>query len=124
MATLILPKVFVDLVSTWETVSAYSGGERSRSATVEGEWRTFANGRQRSVGTEGVKELFAFKLRDISLSTFNTLKTWISQLVQVRDHRGQQFYGTFFALNLIESKDFNLYDVEIQIGVVTFNEAV
>lgn len=124
MATVILPKVFVTLVSTGEDISGYSARDRSQEHEMTGEVRQYAGGNKRAVTSEGVMSTFGFTLRDMSLADIVTLKSWIGLTVQVRDHRGQRFFGTYFKVTPIEHSEIADYDVAITLNVVSYNEEV
>jgi hypothetical protein len=122
MATLTLDRVWVNRMDSGESVSAMSGVARSRQHDMAGEVRTYAGGRQRSVTTEGERGQFAFTLRLVSQDAIDTLREWKGLDVQVRDHRGQRFFGVYFAVNVIELREATLYDVAIELRTVTVVE--
>ncbi len=123
MAILQLDRVWLHLVSTGEAAAAFSTG-RGRDHAMDGEVRTYAGGRQRAVGTEGVKGQYAVTLRLLSKSTVEKLESWIGQHVQLRDHRGQRFFGAYFAVTPIEQPEPTLWDVAIVLLLVTVDEGV
>jgi hypothetical protein len=123
VATLVLTKVFVNLLSTGEALSAQSTG-RSQAYGLDGEVRTFAGGRQRFVGKEGEHGQFTVTLRRIPLTSIVKLRTWQGLAVQFRDRRGQLFNGVFTTVNITtEWKDL-LYDVEIPLRMISVDEGV
>lgn len=124
MATLTLTKVWVNLLSTGDAVSAYSAPGRQRSSAIDGEVVTYAGGRQRAKTRAGEKGSFGFVLREVSLTTITTLEGWKGKPVQVRDHRGQRFFGVFFAVTPTEHKQADLYDVALELRTVTVDEGV
>ena len=124
MAVLTLARVFVNLLATGGAVSAQSGVRRGRSHDVAGQMRTYAGGRQRAVSTAGERGVFAFAMADVSLATVEILRGWINQAVQVRDARGQRFFGVYFIVDVVEARDPALYDVAIDLRTVTTAEGV
>jgi len=123
MAVLALSKLWVNRMDNGQAVSAQSAG-RGRNHDQAGEVRTYAGGRQRSVTIAGERGQFSFRLLDVSLATVELLRTWIGADVQVRDHRGQRFFGVFFGVNIVEYKDPSFYDVAIVLRTVTVVEGV
>jgi hypothetical protein len=125
MATLILPKVFIDRLDTGEYIAAYSAPQRTRSKEITGDVRQYAGGRQRSYSQIGTSGTWAVKLRDLTMSTVETLEEWMGREVQVRDHRGQLFNAVFFAVPVEEHKAApNLYDVSLTFKFITVPEGV
>lgn len=123
MATLTLTAVWLNLVSTGESVSAPSTG-RSQSYSMDGEVRTYAGGRQRFIGQEGEHGQFTVTLRLLSLATVTRLRTWKGQTVLFRDRRGQLMYGVFTQVTpSTEWKD-GRYDVEVALRLVTQDPGV
>jgi len=122
MATLILTRCWVNRLATGDAVSAQSAPDRSRRHEMDGEVRTFAGGRQRSITSLGERGAFSFVLVDVSLTTVDLLRTWIGQPVQVRDHRGQRFFGVFYTVSPVEAKEPTLYHVPISLRVITVAE--
>lgn len=125
MATLTLDKTWVNLVSTGAGVSGNMRGEMPSSFEMSGEVRTFAGGRQRSVASEGERGIFAFSLYGLTLATIDTLRLWKGQAVLVRDARGQYAYGVMYKVDVNpRAYDFNLYEVNLTLRVVTQVESV
>lgn len=123
IVALALTKVWVNLLSTGESVSAYSI-DRSLSHEMTGEIRTYAGGRQRSITSEGVRTTFSLTLRLVTAATLATLEAWMGRVVQVRDHRGQRFFCVYTAITPVEHKDPTLWDVQLQCRSVTVTEGV
>jgi hypothetical protein len=103
-------------------VSAQSDPDRDQGYDQDGDVRTYAGGRQRAFTTAGEHGLFAFRLVDVSLATKDLLRTWIGVDVEVRDHRGQRFFGVYFDVGVGEKKEPTLYDVGIKLHTVTVVE--
>lgn len=97
MAILTLAKLWINLLVDGSSISAYST-DRSGSYALDGEVRTYAGGRQRAITAEGAKRQFQFTLPSVTLATVEQLEAWAGRAVQVRDHRGQRFFGTYFGV--------------------------
>jgi hypothetical protein len=123
VATLALSKIWINRMDGGAAVSAQSSG-RARAHDMNGEVRTYAGGRQRSRTVAGERGQFTFRLEDVSLTTVDLLRTWSGRDVQVRDHRGQRFFGVFFGVNIIERKEPAFYVVELMLRTVTVVEGV
>ena len=125
MATLNLTKVWVNRLDTGQAVSAQTAPDRTRSATLSGEVRGYAGGRQRAFSTAGQRGKFECVLLEVPLATVLLLESWMGVPVQVRDHRGQRFVGAFFAVPATEHKDdLDAYDVALDLSTVTVPDGV
>jgi hypothetical protein len=91
---------------------------------MEGQVRTYGTGRQRSISTEGERGTFSFTLVDVSLATVETLRGWKGRDVLYRDHRGQKFFGVYWAINPIEQRTPLLWNVAITLRTLTVPEGV
>ena len=121
MATVLLDRVWINLVSTGAAVSAFTA-DRGRVHAMEGDVRTYAGGRRRAITVEGIQEQFACTLRQLSAATVATLVEWMGQAVQVRDHRGMLIVGVFFAVIPIEQIEPTIWDAAIVVRVVSTEE--
>ena len=119
MATLTLTKLWINRLDSGTAVSAQSTPGRDQAYEQLGEVRTYANGRQRAVTQAGERGTFAFRLEDVTAATITTLRTWIGRDVQVRDHRGQVFFGVYFAVVVGERKEPTLYTCQIVLKTIT-----
>ena len=123
MATLSLTKLFVNLVRTGEAVSAQSGIGKPQQWAIEGDVKTYAGGRQRAVSTVGEAGEEGVTLMDCTLVQRDTLRLWAGETVQVRDHRGQIWFGTYFSLSVVEVRNpFTLYNITFNLKVVTVED--
>ena len=122
---MLLTKIWVNLLSTGEAVSAYGQIGRTSEFGLEGEVRTYAGGRRRSVTVEGERSSYSFVLQDVTLTQRDTLRGWFGQNVQVRDHRGQIFSGVILAAGLVErTYELDLYEISITLQSTTTPEGV
>lgn len=124
MVALQLDRLWINLLSTGDAVSARTAPGRKRTAEVDGEVRVYAGGRLRAITRLGDRGTFAFTLRLVSLATIETLEDWQGRAVQVRDHRGQRWFGVFHAVLPTEHKPADLYDVAIELHTITYAEDV
>lgn len=125
MATLILDKLWVNLLATGQAVSAYSARDREEAYTVPGETRTYAGGRRRSVTSAGQLGRYKFVLRQLTRTDVETLRGWCGQTVQIRDNKGRRFFAVYYGIDIAEWKDLSaFYDVSLSADAVTIDEAV
>ena len=120
MATLNLTMLWINLLSDGSSISAYSS-DRARSYEVATEVRTYAGGRQRAITAEGAKRQFEFRLMQVPAATVDQLEAWAGQAVQVRDYRGQRFYGVYGGVAVGELRD-GTYTAAITLQGITVNE--
>lgn len=123
MTTLTLTKLWINRMDTGEAFSAYSS-ERSRAHSVEGEVRTYAGGRQRAVYVAGERGEFPFKLINLTAAEVEIVRGWTGLTVQIRDHRGQRFFGAYFEVAVEEVKAPVVYNVQATLRVLTVTEGV
>lgn len=123
MATLQLTKVFVTLISTGVSVAAQST-ERGVQHDIAGDVKTYAGGRRRFIGQEGVRGQFSFRLLLLTLTQVETLESWMGQPVLVRDRRGQAFTGVFKQVTRSEYKDATKYNAAVVAEFVTVADGV
>lgn len=125
MTTLTLTKLWVNLLSTGEAVSAYGQIGRPSEFSIDGDVVTYAGGRQRGESVDGERSTYTFTLVDCTLAQRDKLRLWFGLPVIVRDHRGQAFKATYFAINLNEmTYDLDLYTIAITVHGVTVSESV
>lgn len=124
MPTLTLDKLWVNLDSTGQAVSAFSNS-RTASYRSLGEVKQLAGGRQRGMKIVGEQGHYSFTILEVPTSDVDTLRSWMGETVQVRNDRGQVFVGIFFEVNPGEVVDIKTkYDVAISMRVVTAPEGV
>jgi|SRR6476469_72634 len=122
--TLTLTKVFVNLMSSGAAVSAQSAPGRAEKYEMAGETRTYAGGRRRSITIAGEVGTYTFVLRLAVRADIETLRNWIGSTVEVRDHKGRRFFGTYYQIEIAEYRDALFWDVGITLSVVTTDEGV
>jgi hypothetical protein len=123
MATLNLTKTFVTLPATGAYVAGQTGRGRGEGYASPGDVRSYVGGRQRSIAQEGERGTYTFVMLRLTRTDVETLRTWMGQVVQVRDNKGRRFYGVYFDVEIIEYIDAR-YNVSIKLTVVTQTEGV
>jgi hypothetical protein len=124
MATIELTKLWITLASTGVSIAAPSLGNESVSG-IEGQVRSYAGGRQRYVGREGVGGQLERTLRLMPASIAVLLESWCGQTVFVRDARGQSWWGVFSKVTRRALKGTNgLFDLVVTVDLVTESEGV
>jgi hypothetical protein len=125
MTSLTLNKLWINRLDTGEAISAPTErGSRSQKWTNGLEVRQYANGRNRSIGTTGEQGAISYKLLLISQATYEQLRTWKGIAVQVRDHRGQKWFGVFGEVDVDEYLPSGLYSATVTLLVITATEGV
>lgn len=125
MATLTLAKLWVNLLSTGASVSAYSQPGRLATYEKRGDVRVYAGGRLRSITQEGAPGTFSFVLLDVVRAQIDLLQSWAGLPVQVRDNRSRIFNGVYYHVDEAERfAEPTLYEVPITLNVITFVEGV
>jgi hypothetical protein len=120
-----LTKLWVNLLSTGESVSAYGQIGRTSEFSIDGDVVTYAGGRQRGESVDGERSTYTFTLQDCTLAQRDRLRLWFGLPVIVRDHRGQAFYCTYFQINLNErTYELDLYEITITVQGVTVAQGV
>lgn len=123
---LTLTKVWINRPDTGEALSAQSDSDSGAPTySNDGEVRKYASGRRRAVTVEGEGGEVTFTLIEMSLPQTQTLQTWKGQLVQVRDHRGQKWYGSFFSVAVKPQRQYaTVYTASFTLSTVTYSEGV
>jgi len=125
MTVLILNKLYINRVDTGELISGASGRGRTQAfGSPAYENRSYANGRQRTVSAVGETGHIPYTLIRMDLATCLKLRLWKKITVQVRDHRGQKWFGTFGAVDISEYMPADLYAASFTLDLVTFTEGV
>ena len=124
MTVLLLTKLWINRVDTGEAVTGYSDPDRPQTFTTDLHVRAYASGRRRSVTAAGENGEIPFRLVDIDLATVVTLRSWKGVTVQVRDHRGQKWFGAFADVDVDEYTDPSRYAARFTLRLLTFAEGV
>jgi hypothetical protein len=124
MPTLVLDKLWVNLVSSGEGISGASNRGKGWTVEMDLSVRTYASGRRRAIGVAGLKRELPYTLVAVYLPTRTYLEDWIGKTVQVRDNRGQKWYGVFAGLSVGEYMRTDLYTVSFTLLEATTVEGV
>jgi hypothetical protein len=109
---------------TGEAISGASGRDRATTYSMEGERRKYANGRLRAVGTVGVAGEVTRTMVALDYASKEKLISWLGVNCQLRDHRGNRWFGVFFAVNVSEYMRPDLYAAAITLLTTTTVEGV
>jgi hypothetical protein len=122
---LTLTRTWINLLSTGEAISAATvRGSRTQVYNNAVEVRTYANGRRRSIAAVGEDGEISFQLTLLDQATKDKLRTWASQAVQVRDWRGQKWFGVFANVDVGEYTPATLYSATLTLMTTTTVEGV
>jgi hypothetical protein len=124
MTTLTLTKLWINRLDTGEAIAAQTGRERSQQFGVDLTVRQYAAGRRRAVAVEGEAGELNWRVIAVSRTLKDQLRSWSGLAVQVRDHRGQKFYGVFAGVAVSEYMRPDLYAVSFTLQTVSFTEGV
>ena len=124
MASVTLNKLWINLLSTGEGIAGASNRGKSYGAEVDLSVRTYANGRRRAIATAGIKREIPYTLVALDLATKIKLESCIGQSIQVRDNRGQKWFGTFAGVSTSEYMPTGLYAVSFTLLETTVVEGV
>lgn len=103
-------------------ITCYSS-DRSESRTTNGEVRTYAGGRQRSIALEGKRREFKYSLRDLDQADLDVLAALAGTSCLFRDHLGRKMFCTFFTYEISERRTFGLYDVSTTLIEISYDES-
>ena len=126
MTSVTLTKLWINRVDTGEAISANSDRGKEQAFSTEHGPRRYASGRMRNIGTKGESGSLPYTLIRVSLTTKELLREWARDaiLVQVRDNRGQKWFGTFAGVDVLEEFEASWYDVRVVLRTVTHVEGV
>jgi len=119
-----LTQLWVNLMSTGEGIAGASNRGKTQDYSVPGEVKTFANGRRRSVTVAGQVRVIPFSFVALDLTTKLKLESWAGQTVQVRDLRGQKWFGSFYSVSTSEFLRHDLYACTFSLESTTVVEGV
>lgn len=124
MAILVLNRLWLNRMDSGEAISGASGPDRSTGYSVDGNVRTYASGRRRAITVAGLRGEVARSMVAVDFATKERIITWLGLHVQMRDHRGNRWYGVFFGVDVGEYKRADLYTVTITLQTTTTVEGV
>ena len=119
-----LDRLWINRTDTGEAVSAYTARDRGQSFAVDLDVRTYANGRRRAISVAGEIGEIPYTLDMLSLATVTLLRSWVGVNVQVRDHRGQKWFGVFAGVQVGEHFEPGRYRATITLQTTTTAEGV
>lgn len=124
MPALTLTRLWVNLMSTGEGISGASNRKKQWTVDVDVNVRTYANGRRRAISSPGIRREIPYTMLAVALPTRDYLESWLGRNVQVRDTRGQKWFGVFGGLSVLEHMPPTLYDVSFTLQTTTTSEGV
>lgn len=124
MATLVLTKAWLNILSTGVGISFYTGKEKNHTRQMKGEVRQYAGGNQRAISAKGVGGTFGFTMSRLTRDDIDVLETWLGQVVIYRDIRSRAIYGVFFEYSITDNSNPNYYTVSVTLNQVTHTEGV
>jgi hypothetical protein len=125
MTVLALGKLWINRLDNGLGVSAQTGrGTRTQEFTTATNVRTYASGRRRAITTLGEQGEIGFELILLSQATKDLLRSWAGSAVQVRDHRGQKWFGVYASLAVGEYTPAGLYSATLTLMTTTVTEGV
>jgi hypothetical protein len=123
MTAVTLTKLWINRVDTGEAIAAQTGrGSRTQAFTRQVEVRTYASGRQRAISVAGEQGTIGFTLLMLDRATKDKLRDWAGVAVQVRDWRGQKWFGVFAGVEVIELAPSTLYSATITLMTTSYTE--
>ncbi|WP_045740865.1 hypothetical protein [Actinoplanes rectilineatus] len=124
MASVVLNALWLNRVDTGEAISGPSARDRTTGYGIDGEVRTYASGRRRAITTVGTKAEVARTFVMLTAAQVDTLKSWLGAHVQLRDHRGNKWFGVFFDVTVGEYMPATMYSAQVTLHVTTTVEGV
>lgn len=122
MTVLALNLLWVNLVATGEGISGASQRGKTQSFTTDGKLVKSGNGRVRAISVAGEMAEFPYEYVVGTAAVRDKLRSWVGGIVQVRDNRGQKWYGTFFEIQVTEYLRTDLYRVSFTFQQISYNE--
>lgn len=121
---LVLNKLWLNRMDSGESLSGASGPDRPTGYGIDGGVRTYASGRRRAISVAGLRGDVTRSMVALDFATKERLITWLGLHVQMRDHRGNRWYGVFFGVEVSEYKRTDLYSAAITLQTTTTVEGV
>jgi hypothetical protein len=122
VTVLSLNLLWVNLVATGEGISGASQRSKTQSFAVDGRLTKSGNGRIRAVSVAGETAEFPYEYVVGTVATRDKLRLWQGQMLQVRDKRGQKWYGTFFGVEVTEYLQDNLCRISFTFQQLSYTE--
>lgn len=124
MASLTLTRLWIHSAADLSDYLVLPWVQSSEDVTVQGQVRTYANGRRRSVSRPGAATRLPYTLPYVSPAQLEDLRGRVGVLQMVRDSRGRLHWGQFWSLQVSERPTSTFKTVSFVLEVVTFSEAV
>lgn len=116
---LTLTRLWLNRMDTGEAISGAGGRNPTTSYGMDGGVRTYASGRRRAVATAGVKTEVPRTMIALDLATKDKLISWLGSNCQLRDHRGNKWFGVFYDVAISDYMRPDLYAATITLAVTT-----
>ena len=126
MTAVVLTRMWLNRTDTGEGISGASGRMPTTSHSKDGQRRRYASGRMRGIAVAGVAIDVPRRFVALDLAATEKLAGWLDQSVhcQLRDIRGQKWFGTFYDLEIGEYMRPDLYWATVTLLVTTTTEGV
>jgi hypothetical protein len=121
---LALDRLWINRLDTWAGISGFTDPGRTQEFETGLTVRQYANGRNRAISAGAETGSVAYTLVQVDQATKDLLRTWAGMPVQVRDHRGQKWFGAYKATSVREYVNPLQYAVTITIQMLTITEGV
>lgn len=124
MTILLLDKLWINRLDTGEAIAAISHpSDRSQQHARQVVTREYASGRVRAISTGvAARAQLTWRLVNISQTMKDALVSWAGVAVQVRDYRGQKFFGTFDQVDVTEYEQPGFYTAGFTLQTITVDE--
>jgi hypothetical protein len=124
MTILTLNKLWINRMDTGEGIAGASGRTPTTGYSIDGAVRTYASGRRRAVSVAGLKTEVTRSMVALDFATKEKLIGWLGANVQMRDARGNKWFGVFFDVAVSDYMRPDLYSVAVSLLTTTTVEGV
>jgi hypothetical protein len=126
MTVLVLDKLWLNRLDTGEAIAAISSPtDRSQQFAKQVTVHEYASGRLRAISTgTASRGQLVYRLMNIDYATKEKLISWAGVAVQVRDYRGQKWFGTFSDVDVTEYEQPGQYTAGFTLTTITVVEGV
>lgn len=125
MTILTLDKLWINRLDTGEAIAAGSSpSDRSQQHAKQLAVREYASGRLRAVSTGWQSSRLVYRLMNISQAQKDLLVSWMGVPVQVRDYRGQKWFGVIADVDVSEYEQPDRYTAGFVLQSITVVEGV